>query len=78
MIANTDVSTCILGISKPEQIEQNVKAIELYKKWTPEIEKKVREIMDTEPTAARDFLVDARNNYNRLPYRRDIAVKFDH
>jgi len=38
-IANTDVSTCILGFSKLSQVDENLKAYELYKKWNDELEK---------------------------------------
>ena len=37
-IANGDVSTCILGFSNVSQVEENLKALELYYKWTPELE----------------------------------------
>ena len=44
-IANRDVSTCILGFTKLSQVEENLKAIELMKIWTVDIEKRVREIL---------------------------------
>mgnify|MGYP001385451247 CR=1 FL=1 len=45
-MASKDVSTCLLGFTKLEQIEENMKALELYKKWNDEIEKKCEEIYD--------------------------------
>ena len=54
-IASTDVSTCILGFTRLSQVEENLKALELYYKWTPEIEKKTRAILDNEPEATTDF-----------------------
>ena len=43
-LSNKDVSTLILGFSKVTYIDENLKALELYRKWTPEIEAKVNEI----------------------------------
>jgi voltage-dependent potassium channel beta subunit len=43
-VANTDVSTCLLGFSRLEQIDENLKALELYYKWNQEIENKVEAI----------------------------------
>lgn len=37
-LASRDVSTLILGFSKVAYVDENLKALELYKKWTPEIE----------------------------------------
>jgi voltage-dependent potassium channel beta subunit len=71
VIANTDVSTCILGFTKLYQVEENLKALELYYKWTPEIEKKVREILDNEPEATTNF-----RTWAPLAQRRDLALKF--
>ncbi len=69
-IANTDVSTCILGFTKLSQVEENLKALELYYKWTPEIEKKVRTIIDNEPEVTIDW-----RTWNPLQQRRDAALK---
>jgi aryl-alcohol dehydrogenase-like predicted oxidoreductase len=54
-IANKDVSTCILGFTKLQQVEENLKALELYYKWTPEIEKKVRDILGNDPEPVQDW-----------------------
>jgi len=61
-IANTDVSTCMLGFSRVSQVEENLKALELYKKWTPEIEAKVGAILGNDP----DLDLDARA-WNYMP-----------
>jgi aryl-alcohol dehydrogenase-like predicted oxidoreductase len=37
-IANRDVSTCLLGFTRISQVQENLKGLELYYKWTPEIE----------------------------------------
>jgi voltage-dependent potassium channel beta subunit len=70
-IASKDVSTCILGFTKLSQVEENLKALELYQKWTPEIEKKVRDILDNEPEATMDF-----RKWAPMAQRRDQVLKF--
>jgi aryl-alcohol dehydrogenase-like predicted oxidoreductase len=54
-IANKDVSTCILGFTRLEQVTENLRAIDLYKIWTPEIEKQVRDIIKSDPESTMDF-----------------------
>lgn len=51
-IVNKDVSTCITGASKPEQVAENMKALEVAKRWTPEIEKKIDETLKNVPEPA--------------------------
>ena len=43
-LANKDLNTLILGISKIEYIDDNFKALELYKKWDKTLEDKINEI----------------------------------
>jgi aryl-alcohol dehydrogenase-like predicted oxidoreductase len=40
-LKNNDVSTSIIGASKKYQMEDNLGAMKIYKKWTPEIEAKI-------------------------------------
>jgi len=54
-LANTDVSTLILGFSKIEQLDENVKAIELYKKWDKSIEAKIEALLANGPQPRYDF-----------------------
>jgi len=54
-IANKDVSTCILGFTRVSQVEENLKAMELYYKWNADIEKRVRDILANDPEALMDF-----------------------
>lgn len=68
-IANKDVSTCILGFTRLSQVEENLKAIELYYKWTPEIEKKVRDVLGNDPEAMMDF-----RKWAPMEHRRDLAL----
>ncbi|RSH91824.1 hypothetical protein EHS25_009194 [Saitozyma podzolica] len=48
-IVNTNVSTCILGATKPEQIVENLKALEVYPKLTPEVVARIEKILDNKP-----------------------------
>jgi len=68
-LANTDVSTTILGFSRLEQIDENMRALELYKKWTPEIEKKCEEIL-----GSLEQELDWRT-WSPMTSRRQIALK---
>ncbi|WVO21142.1 uncharacterized protein IAS62_002447 [Cryptococcus decagattii] len=43
------VSTCILGATKPEQIKENVKALDIYPKLTPEVMEEIEKILDNKP-----------------------------
>ncbi|EIW72050.1 hypothetical protein TREMEDRAFT_70613 [Tremella mesenterica DSM 1558] len=48
-LKHKNVSTCILGATKPEQIKENVKALDLYPKLTPEVMHKIETILDNKP-----------------------------
>ena len=69
-IANKDVSTAIVGASKPQQIEDNLGAVEVAKKWTPEIEKKIEEIMMNAPKPPFNW-----RNWQSFAPRRSTSVE---
>lgn len=46
---NPNTSTIILGASKPEQVLDNLKALEVIPKLTPEILSKIEEILKNKP-----------------------------
>ena len=48
-IKNDNVSTCILGASKPEQVVENLKALDVLPKLTAEVMKKIDDILDNVP-----------------------------
>jgi len=50
-IHNPNVTTAILGATKESQLTENLKALELYPRLTPEIMKELDEIMGTKPVA---------------------------
>jgi aryl-alcohol dehydrogenase-like predicted oxidoreductase len=54
-IANKDVTTCILGFSKVSQVQENLKAVELYNLWNADIEKRVRDVLANEPAPFMDY-----------------------
>ena len=51
-LVNKDVSTCITGASRPEQMVENLKSLEVAKRWTPEIEKKIEDVLKNQPESA--------------------------
>jgi aryl-alcohol dehydrogenase-like predicted oxidoreductase len=54
-LANKNVSTLILGFSKTSYVDENLKALELYKKWTPEIEQRIEAILKNSPAPPMNF-----------------------
>jgi aryl-alcohol dehydrogenase-like predicted oxidoreductase len=64
-ISNKDVSTCLLGFTRVEQVEENMKAINFYKKWNAEIEKKIEDILGNTPEPDMDF-----RQWKPMPSRR--------
>jgi len=54
-IVNQDTSTCIMGASKVSQLEENLKALELYHKWNPDIEEKCNQALKNTPETDLDF-----------------------
>lgn len=49
VLKNPDVSTAILGASKPEQLAHNLKATEIAPLLTDEVMEKIEEILDNKP-----------------------------
>ena len=49
VLKNRDVSTAITGASRPEQLNDTVEAISVIAKITPEIEKRIEEIVGSKP-----------------------------
>lgn len=54
-LKNEDVSTVITGASKPEQVQQNMKAIDMVDQMTPDIMERIEEILDNKPEPATNF-----------------------
>ena len=51
------------------QLEENLKALEVYKKWDPETESQVREILKNDPEVDLDW-----RSWQKQDLRRNIAV----
>ena len=68
VIKNQDVSTAILGAMKPEQLIENLKALELSKKLTKELLEEIEVILKNVPKGETDYF----NNFSALPIRRNI------
>lgn len=49
-ISNPNVTTAILGATREEQLVENLKALEVYPKLTPEILQRIDELIGTKPT----------------------------
>jgi len=65
VLKNKDVSTALVGFSSVKQVEENAKAVEIYQKLTPEIEKKLEELLSNKPNPGMDS-----KNGKPLPSRR--------
>jgi len=54
-LKNPNVSTVITGASKPEQVKQNMKTVDVVDKLTPDVMERIEEILDNEPKADMDW-----------------------
>lgn len=54
-VKNPNVSTVILGASKPQQIDDNVKALQLLPKLTAEVMEEIESILDNKPKAPSSY-----------------------
>jgi voltage-dependent potassium channel beta subunit len=54
-LANDDVSTVITGASSPAQISENLQALELVSRLTPELLERIEEILDNQPAGAKNW-----------------------
>jgi hypothetical protein len=63
------VSTLILGFTKLSQLDENVKALELYHKWNKSLEGKIETTLGNSVPPAINYRVFA-----PVAQRRDVAV----
>jgi voltage-dependent potassium channel beta subunit len=54
-LRSPNVSTVITGASKPEQVTENMKALELVKQLTPEVLERIEGILGNKPDSVPDF-----------------------
>ena len=72
VLANTDVSTCILGAAKVSQLEENLKALDIYKNIDKETWIEIENILKNVPNGEMDY-----RNRERLNSRRNIVMGID-
>jgi len=54
-VANPNVSTVITGASRKEQVVENLKALEVAKKLTPEVLEKIEQVVQNKPPAPKKY-----------------------
>lgn len=54
-LKNPNVSTAITGASRPEQVEENMKSLDILPKLTPEVMEQIDEVFGTRPEAPRNW-----------------------
>ncbi len=55
VLKNPNVSVCLLGATKVAQIEENLKAVEVAKKLTPEVLERISKVLDNAPVGHFNF-----------------------
>ena len=73
VIANPDISTCIFGASKTEQIVENVEAVRIYKMMDKEMFLEIEKILNNTPYGEKDFRLNS-----DLPIRRNEFLGVDY
>ena len=64
-LRNKDVSTAICGFTKVSQVEENVKALDLLKQFTPEIDEKLEKLLNNRPETGINY-----KTWQKFPSRR--------
>jgi len=54
-LANPNVSTAILGASRPEQLKENLGAVDVVDRLTPEVMERIEQILDNRPEPEHDW-----------------------
>ncbi len=54
-LSNPNVSTVITGASRPSQVEENMKALKIYEKLTPDLLQKIEGILQNKPEQPADL-----------------------
>jgi len=49
ILRNKDVSSVLCGFSKLSQVEENLKAVEMFRKFTPEIDARIEKLLGNQP-----------------------------
>ena len=72
-IANPDVSVCLLGASKPAQLDDTIKALEVYRTIDKDTWIEIEKILDNTPKGEIDYRI-----WKELPSRRNVAMGIDY
>jgi len=70
VIRNPDVTTCILGTSKVEQLHENLKSLEVLPKITHEVESEIEKILNNTPLGEMNW-----RDFSRCEPRRTLNLK---
>ena len=54
-LTNPNVSTVITGASRPDQVTENMKAMDVVERLTPEILERIEDVVDNKPTPEADW-----------------------
>ena len=54
-LSNDDVSTVITGASRPEQVTENMKALDVAAQLTPEVQESIEEILKNKPVGEKNW-----------------------
>ena len=73
ILANPDCSTTILGASRVSQLEENVKAVEIYKKLDKDLLLEIEKILDNVPKGEIDY-----RDWKELPSRRNLNLDIEY
>jgi aryl-alcohol dehydrogenase-like predicted oxidoreductase len=65
-IRNPDISTAITGTSSPAQLEETIKAVEIMKKITNEIDSRIEKAFTNTPEGKMNFLKGKKSKSRRL------------
>lgn len=71
VISNPDVSTAITGCSRPEQLQDTIKALDVVDKLTPEVQREIEDAFGTAPNNrfnSRDFQTYKSRRLEKLNY----------
>ena len=72
-IANPDVSVCLLGASKPAQLDDTIKALEVYRTIDKDTWIEIEKILDNTPKGEVDY-----RYWKEVPSTRNVAMGIDY
>ncbi len=71
VIMNKDISVCIVGGTKPEQLVENFVALDVCKKWTPDLELQIERLFKNLPDPAFNW-----RYWQNFPPRRCMTLDY--